>query len=116
MQQKGVINALIDKDERTKNKNKNVPDNLIRHQFMGLLVKVAKDKYLRAKAVESLYEAVKISFESHFLPVINEYDVHKWRLDRYYNEFTDNVIKAYLPILDAVYKSWTSMKEPGRRE
>ncbi len=33
-------------DERKKNKNKNVPDNLIRHQWMGWLVKVAKDKYI----------------------------------------------------------------------
>jgi hypothetical protein len=50
------------------------------------------------------------------MPVFKDYDIHKWRIERYYNEFTDNIIKAYLPIFDAVYKSYTSMKEPGRRE
>ncbi len=36
---------VLDRDERNK-KNKNLPDNLVRHQFMNLLVKIAKDKYL----------------------------------------------------------------------
>ncbi len=38
----------IDKEEKKKTNNKNIPDNLIRHQFMNLLVKVAKDKYIRS--------------------------------------------------------------------
>ena len=46
LQEKGVKANLLDKEERTKNKNKNVPDNIIRHQFLNLLVKVAKDKYI----------------------------------------------------------------------
>jgi hypothetical protein len=43
--QKGIIANLVDLDER-KNKNKNLPDNLVRHQFLSLLVKVPKDKYI----------------------------------------------------------------------
>jgi hypothetical protein len=46
LQQTSIINALIDKEERTKNKNKNLPDNIVRHQFLSLLVKMAKDKYM----------------------------------------------------------------------
>jgi hypothetical protein len=46
LKDKEVKAAQIDKEERTKNRNKNVPDNLIRHQFMNLLVKVAKDRYM----------------------------------------------------------------------
>jgi hypothetical protein len=46
LQQTSITNALIDKEERTKNKNKNLPDNIVRHQFMSLLVKMAKDKYM----------------------------------------------------------------------
>ena len=30
-------------------KYKNLPDNLVRHQFLSLLVRVSKDKYLRSK-------------------------------------------------------------------
>lgn len=46
LQDKAVKSTLIDRDEKVKNKNKNIPDNLIRHQFMNLLVRVAKDKYI----------------------------------------------------------------------
>jgi hypothetical protein len=44
------------------------------------------------------------------------FDNHKWRKDRYYNEFVDNFIKAHLPALDAVYKSWGKQKGPKKRE
>jgi len=46
LQQTSITNALIDKEERTKIKNKNLPDNIVRHQFLSLLVKMAKDKYM----------------------------------------------------------------------
>ena len=38
-----------DKTERSKNKLRPTPDNIIRHQFMNLLVKLANDKYVRSK-------------------------------------------------------------------
>lgn len=117
LQQTSIVNALIDKEERTKNKNKNLPDNLVRHQFMALLVKMAKDKYIsRNKTFDNLTDAVSTAFENNYWHILKNYDVHKWRTERYYNEFADNIIKAYLPIFDAVYKSWASMKEPGRKE
>lgn len=46
LQDKAVKSTLVDRDEKVKNKNKNIPDNLIRHQFLNLLVRVAKDKYI----------------------------------------------------------------------
>jgi hypothetical protein len=46
---------------------------------------------------------------------MNSYDVHNWRKERYYNEQTDNFFKAHIPILDAVYRSWSN-KEPGKKE
>jgi hypothetical protein len=42
--------------------------------------------------------------EKHFLPVMNDYDTHKWRIERYYNENVDNFLKAFLPVLDAIFK------------
>lgn len=61
-------------------------------------------------------EAVSESFEKHYLPAMAIYDMHTWRTQRYYNEHVDNFLKAYLPIIDAVYKSWAPKKDPGRRE
>jgi hypothetical protein len=45
-----------------------------------------------------------------------KFDPHTWRINRYYNEFVDNYIKAHLPYLDALYKSWAPRKDPGKRE
>lgn len=46
LQARAVRASQIDMTERVKNKNKNIPDNIIRHQFMSLLVRVARDKYI----------------------------------------------------------------------
>ncbi len=103
IQHKAVkINAKL--DDKLKN-SKNVPDNVIRHEFMGVLVKIANNKYLiRNKLLNTLMEAVTTSFEKHFLPSMNKYlNIHNFRITRYYNEAVDNTIKAYLPIFDGVY-------------
>ena len=112
-----ICSSLIDKEERTKNNNKNLCDNLVRHQFMSLLVKVPKDKYIRTlKTMTDTFEAVKYSFENHFKNAISGYEHHNWRKERYYNEKVDNFLKAYLPLLDAVYHSWAKQKGPRKKE
>ena len=93
-------NNSLDKEERKTNSN--IPDNIIRHQWMMLLYKIAKDKYFRTKIKDTVPEAVKFSFENHFNPYLSQYSANLWRQERYYNEMVDNVMKAYLPIFDAV--------------
>ena len=113
----GITASMIDKEEKTKNNNKNLCDNLVRHQFMSLLVKVPKDKYIRTlKTMEDTLEAVKYSFENHYNNAIIGYDHHKWRKERYYNEKVDNFLKAYLPLLDGVYHSYAKQKGPRKKE
>ena len=107
-----VKSNIVDKEERKKNQN--IPDNIIRHQWMMLLVKIAKDKYFRTKQIASIPESVKVSFDTHYNSYINQFNNHKWRIDRYYNEYVDNVIKAYIPIFDAVFRSWAPQKIIGR--
>ncbi len=46
LQARAVRASQADMTERVKNKNKNIPDNIIRHQFMSLLIRVARDKYV----------------------------------------------------------------------
>lgn len=108
------INAKLDDKLKT---SKNVPDNIVRHEFMTVLVKIAKNKYMEVnKAFPTIMEAVKHSFETHYLPGMQQYaDVHTFRVTRYYNEPVDNTMKAYLPILDGVYKSICKRK-PGSKE
>lgn len=112
--QEQVVKAA-DMEERTKEKNRLVPDSVIRHQFLNLLVKIAKDKYLvRNKIFENLLEAFDFSITKHYIPSFIVEDPQNWRLTRYYNERVDNVIKAYLPLLDGVYRSNSSRKDPSK--
>ena len=60
-------------------------------------------------------DAIHHAFENNYMPVIKGYDIHSWRIEKYYNELVDNVLKAYYPIFNAIYKSWTPIKD-GRRE
>ena len=114
--QKTVTGNLIDKEDRKK-KNKNLSDNLVRHQFMNLLVKVSKDKYITVlKTLQDPYEAVETAFENHFDDAIKGFSYHKWRQERYYNEKVDNFLKTYLPIFDALYLSWAKQKGPTKKD
>ena len=104
----------IDKQDRKKNQN--IPDNIIRHQFMMLLVKIAKDKYFRTKQIPSIVQALEYSFEHHFDFYLNQFNNNKWRVERYYNEGVDNILKAYIPIFDALFYSYAPQKIMGRKD
>ena len=114
--QKTVCGNLLDKEDRKKN-NKNLSDNIVRHQFMNLLVKSAKDKYVTVlKTTKDVLAATKLAFEKHYEPALKGFDYHKWCTERYYNEQVDNFLKAFLPILDGVYLSVARQKGPRKKD
>ena len=114
--QKTVCGNLVDKEDRKKN-NKNLSDNIVRHQFMNLLVRSAKDKYVTVlKVTKDILEATKMAFEKHFDPAIKGFEYHKWRKERYYNEQVDNFLKSFLPILDGLYLSVAKQKGPRKKD
>ena len=116
LQQKVVCGNLLDKEDKKK-KNKNLGENIVRHQFMNLLIKSAKDKYVTVlKTTKNTLEAIKMSFELHFDEAIKGFEYHKWRKERYYNEQVDNFLKTFLPILDAVFLSWAKQKGPTKKD
>ena len=116
LQQKVVVGNLVDKEDKKK-KNRNLGENVVRHQFMNLLVKSAKDKYVTVlKTTKNTLEAVKMAFEQHFDEAIKGFEYHKWRKERYYNEQVDNFLKTFLPILDGVYLSWAKQKGPTKKD
>ena len=114
--QKTVCGNIIDKEDRKKG-NKFLSENLVRHQFMNLLVKAAKDKYVTVlKLTKDPLEAAKIAFEKHFDEAIKGFEYHSWRINRYYNEQVDNFLKSFLPIFDALYLSFAKQKGPRKKD
>ena len=116
LQQKVVVGNLLDKEDKKK-KNRNLCENIVRHQFMNLLVKSSKDKYVTVlKTTKNTLEAVKTAFELHFDEAIKGFEYHAWRKERYYNEKVDNFLKTFLPLLDALYLSWAKQKGPTKKD
>ena len=116
LQQKVVCGNLVDKEDKKK-KNKNLSDNIVRHQFMNILVKAAKDKYITIlKVTKDPLEATKMAFEKHFDEAIKGFEYHKWLKERYYNEQVDNFLKTFLPLLDGLYLSWAKQKGPTKKD
>ena len=110
-----VNSNLLDKSERKNNIN--IPKkNIIRHQFLMLLVKIAKDKYYRTKQIKKLNEAIEYAFINNYENYLNKYENNKWRIERYYLEEIDNFIKAHIPIFDAVYYSYAPQQIIGKSD
>ena len=104
----------IDKLERKNNPN--IPENIIRHQFMLLMVKIAKDKYFKTKQIEKLSDAVEYAFTNNYDSYLNNFDINKWRVERYYLEEIDNFIKAHMPIFNALFYSYAPQQIIGRKD
>ena len=110
-----VNSNFLDKSERKNNIN--IPEkNIIRHQFLMLLVKIAKDKYYRTKQIEKLNDAIEYAFINNYENYLNKYQNNKWRVERYYLEEIDNFIKAHIPILDALYYSFAPQQIIGKSD
>jgi hypothetical protein len=106
-----------DKIDRTKYQN--FPSNkynLIRHSFTSLLVNISIDKYINVlKIVTNPFDSLKLSMENNFITAMKEYNHHLWRKERYYNEEIDNYIKAFLPLIDGLFHTF-SIKEKEKKQ
>jgi len=109
-----IFIATYTKSDKTKNPRN--PDRaLVRHQFMEGIFRMADQKYVSTGVVTSQKEAVKIMLDEIY-PFISSFDNHKWRVERYWNEPVDTVLKSYLPIFRGVYKKYSGLKTlPGQR-
>ena len=50
---------------------------------------------------------MKFSFENYFLKGFENNEYNIWRKDRYYNEDIDNYLKAFLPLIDGVFHTFS---------
>ena len=108
----------IDKKDRMKYKT--FPSNkynLIRHSFLSLLINISVDKYIDVQGVtNSPLEAVKMALENNFIPGVKGYEPQIWRKEKYYNEEIDNYIKAFLPLLDGLFHTFSKQEKEKEKE
>ena len=98
-----------DKEDRKTYKNfSSNKYNLIRHTFLSFLINISIDKYINIlRAVQNPYDAIKLGMDNYFIYGTQGYEFHQWRKDRYYNEEVDNYLKAFLPLLDGLYHTFS---------
>lgn len=100
-----------------KNNPLNPPNSLVRFKFMEMLVRIAKDKYLRNKLTLDMGEAVQRLLNDHVTPMVAKFNHMNWRRERYLCEEVDLVYKAYKPVLDTVFGRFSGRyTKPGYKK
>jgi hypothetical protein len=90
---------------------------LVRYEFLEILTRIAKDKFVRKKVCLSLAEAVERLLKECLLPrfeVLNQ-ALEPWR-KRYHCEIIDVTLKAHKGILQDLFKKYSGRKcLPGQK-
>ena len=94
----------------------NPANALVRYQFLEILARIAFDRAKKSGQGQSQLEAVCQLVNQHLKPNLTNPHGNKWRFERYINEEVDNVLKANLSVLKAVYSRYSVKKvKPGQK-
>jgi hypothetical protein len=70
---------------------------------MEMIFRLGLDKYkdLRSSV------ALKKMFDKSFKPVFQKFNCHQWRVDKYWNEECDKVIKDNLKLIKDIFNTFS---------
>ena len=77
---------------------------ICRHEFMEIFVRIAITKYYKTKQVDSIPQAVFKIFNSNLKDFFVQFDCHKWRRERLWNEAWDLAFKRNMATFEKIYK------------
>ena len=78
--------------------------NLCRHEFIEIFVRIAITKYFKTKIVDTIPQAVFKIYNDNLRDFFSQFDWHKWRRERLWNEECDLAFKRNMPTLEKIYK------------
>ena len=85
----------------------NPKNNLVRHNFLEVFIRLCETKYLKNQAggpeVNTMSEAFKMMFELEMLPYFSQFDCHDWRKKVLWREEVDFTLKISLEPLRKIY-------------
>lgn len=94
----------------------NPGNSLVRYEFVEILVRVAVDKYIRTRKCSSYTEAFGRLLEEHLIPVMSKFPSIKWRVEKYWVEEVDWVLKAHKPLLMSLFGRYSGKNTlPGKK-
>jgi len=71
---------------------------------MELCMRVAMEKFYNSGVCKTELEAIKKFNTEHILKGCRGFSQHEWRKQHTFNVFTDNVVRAYKPVFEHIYK------------
>ena len=102
--------------QKEKGQRFNPGNSLVRYEFLEMLVRIAMDRYIRNKIVNSYAQAMKKLIDEHLMPVMKEYKTEIWRNQEYFTEEVDLVLKANKEIFINVFKKFSGKNTlPGKK-
>lgn len=86
---------------------------LIRFQFMEILCRMGLERFAKKPPNLKHVPALQRFFGEKMNPVLEKYNSHSWRLERYWNEECDLVLKEYESVLKDIYIAFSAPLTPG---
>lgn len=87
---------------------------MIRYQFLEIFVRLALDKYLKSKIVETCDEAVVRVMEENVLPYFSKFNSMDFRKNKLWNEPCDIILKKNLKTMKDIYGKYSGRETlPG---
>ena len=99
----------------------NPKNNLVRHNFLEVFMRLCDQKYLKMHAggegVTTMPIAFKMMFETECLPYFSQFDSQKWRRENLWREEVDFTLKISLDPLRSIYKKYIGKNSlPGANQ
>lgn len=66
-------------------------------------MRLALSKYFKSKQCSTYLEAFQVCFSKDFMPAWQQFDCHKTRVERYWRQENDIVLKRLDPIVKALF-------------
>jgi hypothetical protein len=83
---------------------------------MESLVRLAEEKFKKNGIFDNFAESVEAILRDHLQVLVPLYNANQWRLEKYFTEYNDALIKYYRPIFTAIYKRNSRLKcRPGEK-
>jgi hypothetical protein len=77
-------------------------------------VRLAEEKFKKNGVFDNFADSVETLLRDHLQPLVPQYNATQWRLEKYFTQYNDALIKKYRPIFTVIYKKNSKLKvKPG---
>lgn len=98
--------------EKNSNNNKG---NLVRFEFMEMMVRIGGAICFPKKICETWNESVKYFFDNYTMKFFEQFHNHPWRVSKFWFEENDYIFKLHKLIVDNVFQQYSGKKTlPGK--